>query len=86
MSPITGLKESLLQSFKKNDPDVLCSYRGITLVSCLLKLLTGILNWRLNRLVENNDILRDAQFDFRSGSTTTEAIFLLNVIIQTFLN
>jgi len=86
MSPITGLKEPLLQSFKKNDPDVLCSYRGITLVSCLLKLLTGILNWRLNRLVENNDILRDAQFDFRSGSTTTEAIFLLNVIIQTFLN
>ena len=86
MSQITGLKESLLQHFKKNYPGVLCSYRGITLVSCLLKLFTGILNWRLNRLVENNDILRDAQFGFRSGSSTTEAIFLLNVLIQTVLN
>ena len=72
--------------YKKNDPDDVNNYRGISLVSCLSKIFTGILNKRLNDWVENNNIVSDAQFGFRRGRSTVDAIFVLNSIIQKFLS
>lgn len=72
--------------FKKNDHDDVHNYRGITLVSCMSKLFTSILNSRLNNWIENNNILSDAQFGFRKGRSTTDAIFVLNAIIQNVVN
>lgn len=68
--------------FKKNDPCDVRNYRGITLVSCLSKIFTGILNKRLNDWSEKNDILSDAQFGFRKGRSTVDAAFVLNAVVH----
>ena len=72
--------------FKKNDPNDVNNYRGITLVSCFSKIFTGILNNRLKNWAENNSIISDSQFGFRKGRSTTDACFVLNAIIQKILN
>ena len=72
--------------YKKNDPLDVNNYRGITLVSCFSKIFTAILNKRISCWAENNDILSDAQFGFRRGRSTVDAIFVLNAAISKFLN
>ena len=62
------------------------NYRGITLISWLAKIFTGILNRKITLICEQNELLSDAQFGFRSGRSTTDAIFVLNSIIQHYLN
>ena len=47
-----------------NDPT---NYRGITLLSCVGKLFTSILNARLSLFVITNDTLSDIQAGFRKG-------------------
>ena len=47
---------------------------------------TSILNKRVNDWVENNNIVSDAQFGFRKGRSTLDAIFVLNAVIQNILN
>ena len=46
----------------KSDPE---NYRGITLVSCLSKLFTGVINKRLSEYLENNNLLNENQTRFR---------------------
>ena len=72
--------------YKKNDPSDVQNYRGITLVSCFSKIFTGILNNRISNWAESNNILSDSQFGFRKGRSTTDAVFVLNAIIQKILN
>ena len=72
--------------YKKNDPSDEQNYRGITLVSCFSKIFTGILNNRISNWAESNNILSDSQFGFRKGRSTTDAVFVLNAIIQKILN
>ena len=67
----------------KNDVN---NYRGITLVSCFSKIFTGVLNNRIMKWAEENDILSDAQFGFRKNRSTVDAIFVLNAIINKMLN
>ena len=71
---------------KKNDPKNVNNYRGITLVSTFSKIFTSILNKRLSNWAESNNVLSDAQFGFRKGRSTVDAIFVLNGIVQKFLN
>ena len=66
------MKELSYRFFKNNDPNDVNNYRGITLVSCLSKVFTGILN----------DIISDAEFGFRKERSTTDAIIVLDTIIQ----
>ena len=57
------------------------NYRGITLDSCFCKILTSVLNNRLIKWAEDNEILTDAQFGFRHGYGCTDAIFALHALI-----
>ena len=43
------------------------NYRGITLLSCVGKLFTAILNQRLTEFCDNNLILKEIQAGFRKG-------------------
>ena len=61
------------------------NYRGISLISCMSKLFTSILNSRLLAWSDTNDIVTDAQFGFRPKHSTVDAIFALNTIIGKFL-
>ena len=58
----------------------------ITLVSTFSKIFTSILNKRLSNWPESNNVLSDAMFDFCKGRSTVDAIFVLNGIVQKFLN
>ena len=65
-----------------NDPD---NYRGITLLSCLRKLFTSVINERLTVFIDSNQIMSEAQAGFRKGYSTTDQIFTLKCIVGLFL-
>ena len=53
------------------------NYRGITLTSLFSKIFSNILDNRLRKWSENNNILNDCQFGFRKGKSTVDCIFIL---------
>ena len=65
----------------KTDPE---NYRGITVLSCLGKLFNSILNNRLIKYLEDNNILKDEQAGFRKGFRTTDNIFTLKTLIDKY--
>ena len=70
---------------KKGDTSDPKNYRGISLISCMCKLFTSVLNSRLLSWSEDNDIITDAQFGFRPNHSTVDAIFALNTIVNKYL-
>ena len=61
------------------------NYRGITLLSCLGKLFTSILNHRISLCFEAANMLGEEQAGFRSNYSTTDNIFVLKSIIDIYL-
>ena len=76
----------IIPLFKKNDVNDVNNYRGITLISCFSKNFTGVLNNRIYKWAEENNIVSDAQFGFRQNMSTVDAIFILNAAINKILN
>lgn len=70
---------------KKGDINDTNNYRGITLVSNLGKIFTSVLTKRVETWFDTNNILSDAQFGFRKGSSTEDAIFVLHNLIESAL-
>ena len=68
----------------KGNPKDPNNYRGITLLSCVGKLFTTLLNIRLTKYIEDNNILSENQAGFREGYSTTDHIFLLKSITDLF--
>ena len=66
-----------------NDPD---NYRGITLLSCLGKLFTSIINERLSSLFNDDNLMGEEQAGFRENYSTTDHIFVLHSIIDFYLS
>ena len=58
------------------------NYRPITILSCFGKLFTAVLNARLNRFVEDYEILEENQAGFRKGYATSDHIFVLHSLIE----
>ena len=71
---------------KKGDKNDANNYRGITLLSCLSKIFTAILNKRIVTFCKDNNVISDAQFGFQKGKSTVDAIFILTTLIQKYLN
>jgi exonuclease III len=84
--PVAWTKGIIIPLYKKGDKDDVTNYRGITLLSNLGKLFTAVLNERINKWSDNNNIVSDAQFGFRKGRSTIDAVFVLNTLIQKFIN
>jgi hypothetical protein len=57
------------------------SYRPITLVSCLGKTFTAILNNRLSQLSDEIELITEAQTGFRKGYDTIDDIFTLCFVL-----
>ena len=72
--------------YKKGDRNDVNNYRGITLVSAISKLFTSIINKRLTEWCDTNNIIPDAQFGFRKGLSTTDAVYCLTSVIQHMIN
>ena len=63
------------------DPD---NYRAITLISCLGKLFTSIINSRLTFFANESSLLSFNQAGFRRGHSTTDNIFILHALISLY--
>ena len=63
----------------KNDPK---NYRPITLLSCIGKVFTSILNNRLNIYFDHFKILQENQAGFRQGYSTNDHIFSLYALFE----
>ena len=63
----------------RKDPS---NYRPITILSCLGKLFTRILNTRLSNFLDKNAILSSAQAGFRKHFMTADNIFVLHILSQ----
>ena len=61
-----------------SDPRIPLNYRGISLVSCMSKLFTGVLTNRLNDYFEENGIVVDEQGGFRKKRSCNDQAFILH--------
>ena len=75
----------IIPIFKKGDTNHGGNYRGILLVSHVGKHFTSLINSRLLKWCERNNILTDAQFGFRPSLGTIDAIFALPSLIYNIL-
>ena len=66
-----------------NDPD---NFRGISLISCIAKIFTAVLNNRLTVYLNNSNILGEEQAGFRENYCTSDNnhIFVLNTLINIY--
>ena len=62
------------------------NYRFITLINCIAKLFTFILNNRLQKYVELFNLIPEFQSGFRKCRGCVDNIFILNSIIQIHTN
>ena len=77
---------SLIQPIYKgkgslDDPD---NYRGISLISCLGKMFTALINNRLTMYLDASNILGEEQAGFREKYSTSDHIFVLNTLINIY--
>ena len=66
----------------KGDKGDFDNYRGITILSCLGKLFTSVINSRLNRYANEVNLINENQTGFRKNYSTLDHIFLLKNIID----
>ena len=66
-----------------SDPD---NFRAITLISCVGKLFTSILNSRLNFFANDLNIISENQAGFRKGYSTVDNIFVLHALIDLYFS
>ena len=71
----------IFKSGVKMDPN---NYRGISILSCLGKLFTSILNQRLLQYVIENNILSKEQLGFIAGNRTSDAHIILNNLLELY--
>ena len=67
----------------RKDPD---NYRGITLLSCMGKLFTLMLNERLKCFININGLLHEEKTGFRDDYSTIDRIFSLSLIVNIYLS
>ena len=76
--PVSWLNGVIIPIYKnKGDPLDTPNYRPITILSCLGKLFTSILNQRLTGYLNTFEILKQNQAGFRKGYSCSDHIFTL---------
>ena len=64
------------------DPHVPLNYRGISLISCVYKLYSSLINERLKCHLEHNDLLVDEQNGFRPNRSCIEHVHTLTTVVR----
>jgi hypothetical protein len=83
--PNSWLEGMILPIYKnKGDAKDPNNYRPITILSCLGKLFTAVLNQRLTNFLESYNILDENQAGFRKGYSCFDHIFTLYALIEIF--
>ena len=76
-----GIIAPIWKSGPKMDPS---NYRGISLLSCLGKLYTAILNRRLMEFAISSNILKPEALGFVAGNRTSDAHIMIHSLIQRY--
>ena len=66
----------------QDDPD---NYRGLIIMNTLLKLFCSILNKRLTKYCEDNNILSKEQIGFCKNTRTSDHIFTLKTLVNKYV-
>ena len=69
---------------KKGDRSLPSNYRGITISSCLGKMFNAILNSRLYKFINENNLMRNEQIGFKKFHRTTDHLFILRNLISLY--
>ena len=64
------------------DPCVPLNYRGISLLSCMYKMFSSLLNLRITSHCEESGYIVDEQNGFRSGRSCQDHIYALSTVIR----
>ena len=81
--PESWLVGEILPIFKnKGDIKNAENYRPITLLSCVGKLFTAIINTRLNVFAETQDVITSSQTGFRKGYSTADNLFVIKSLTE----
>ena len=83
--PVNWSTGVIVPIYKKGDMDNPANYRGITLKCAMSKLFTFMLNRRINEWPKKFNILSQAQFAYKPGYSTTDAIFVLHAVLSSSL-
>ena len=75
--PASWCVSIIVSIFKSGPKSVPGNYRGISLLSNLSKVFTGILNCRIVRWSEAKNIIAECQAGFRQGRSIIDQIFIL---------
>ena len=86
MFPEEWAEGYIIPLHKKGSKSDVENYRGITLLGCLGKLFTRILNNRLTDWSEKYFVLVEAQAVFRSNMSTVDDIFVLHCLLTHVFN
>ena len=76
-----GITTPIFKTGNKSDPG---NYRGICVSSCLGKLFSSIINERLLKFVESNNLLHPSQIGFLKQNRTSDHIFTLRALIEKY--
>jgi hypothetical protein len=77
-------KGYIVPIFKSGSRDDPSNYRGITIGSCLCKLLVKILNNRLEKNLLSRNIIKPEQIGFCKGKRTSDHHFVLKTLIEKY--
>ena len=66
----------------KGDPKMPENYRPITILRCLGKLFTAIINKRLNKYADESELIDPCQAGFRKQHSTSDNIFIIKSLID----
>ncbi|KAL0868298.1 hypothetical protein ABMA27_007827 [Loxostege sticticalis] len=72
--------------FKKDDKTKIDNYRPITLISIFSKIYEKVIYKRIYNFVTSNNLLKDEQYGFRTGCSTTLACYNLMHLITKSIN
>ena len=80
--PVSWTKGIIVPVPKKGDLSDANNYRGITLTSIFSKIFSIMLDNRLGKWAESNDIIHDCQYGFRQKRSTVDLVFILSSIVN----
>ncbi len=69
-----------------NDPRIPLNYRGLSILNCMYKMYSSVLNNRVLSFLEENGVLHEEQNGFRRKRSCSDHIFTLSSLVRNKLN
>ena len=84
--PTSWKQGYIIPIYKNGDRSDPNNYRGITIISNIAKLFNSVINNRLIKFIENNNLIDENQIGFKQKSRTSDHVFVLKSLIDKYLS